>query len=357
MRPKHRYRFIPGLLFPTLLISLLAGCGGSADDDDRLSGRVSVDGSSTVFPITEAVAEEFMKVYPRVQVTVGVSGTGGGFSKFVRKETDVSNASRPIRPEEASLAEKNGVQYIELPVAYDGLTVVVHPSNEWVDCLTVAELKRIWETGSTIDNWNQVRSSFPDRKLILYGAGTDSGTYDYFTTAIAGEEGASRADFTASEDDNVLVQGIAGDANALGFLPYSYYAENTQKLKLLAIDDEIPSNGDGCILPSSETVNDGTYQPLSRPEFIYVNADRAGEPAINAFIHFYLENAAILAREVGYVPLSDEAYTLIEERFENRVTGSLFSGEGSQVGVRMADLLNLERKDAASADLNTEMEN
>lgn len=324
------------------LILLTSGCGGGAEGEEgQLTGTVAVDGSSTVYPLTEAVAEEFMREHPRVRVTVGVSGTGGGFSKFVREEIDISDASRPIKPSEAQLAEQNNVTYIELPVAYDGLTVAVHPQNDWLECLTVEELRRIWEPGSTVGNWNQVRPSFPDRELHLYGAGTDSGTYDYFTQAVIGEEGASRSDFTASEDDNVLVQGIAGDPAALGFLPYAYYDENQDKLKAIAIDDENPDNGEGCVVPGPETVQSGTYQPLARPEFIYVRAARADDPAVQAFTEFYLEHADELAPAVGYVPLSDEAYELAMARFQNRVTGSVFGGEGSQIGVRVADLLRL----------------
>ncbi len=320
---------------------ILAGCGGG-DSGDQLSGTIQIDGSSTVYPITEAVAEEFMKEHPRVRVTVGISGTGGGFSKFVRGETDVSDASRPIRPEEAQLADENGIQYIELPVAYDGLSIIVHSQNDWAECLTVEELRRIWEPGSEIDNWNEVRSDFPDRPLKLYGAGTDSGTYDYFTAAIMGEEGASRATFTASEDDNVLVQGVAGDQNSLGFLGLAYYESNQNKLKLLGVDDGDPTNGEGCIKPSVETVNSGEYQPLARPEFIYVRASRAESEAIQTFIRFYLNNGGELAREVGYVPLSDAAYDLALQRFEKRMTGSMFGGEGSVVGVRMSELLQQE---------------
>ncbi len=332
-----------GLMTGALLVLLLAGCGRS-QQEGQLTGAVLIDGSSTVYPLTEAVAEEFMKQYPGVRVTVGISGTGGGFSKFVRKETDINNASRPIRPVEDSLARQNGVEYIELPVTYDGIAVVVNPQNDWVECLTVEELRRIWEPNSTITRWNQVRSSFPDRPLNLYGAGTDSGTYDYFTAAIVGEEHASRADFTASEDDNVLVQGVSGDPNALGFIPMAYYEENVDKLKAVAIDDGNSENGEGCILPSPETVNNGTYQPLSRPVFIYVNAERANDPAVEAFVEFYLQQAAQLVSEVGYVPLTAEAYELALERFRNRVTGSIFGGEGSQVGVRVVDLLRLERQ-------------
>jgi len=339
-------RFTGGL---GIALVLLMGCGGG-QQSGQLSGSVRVDGSSTVYPLTEAVAEEFMKQHPGVQVTVGISGTGGGFSRFLRKETDINNASRPIRPVEDSVAQQNGVQYIELPVAYDGLAIVVHPQNDWVECLTVEELRRIWEPGSQITRWNQVRAGFPNRPLNLYGAGTDSGTYDYFTAAIVGQEHASRADFTASEDDNVLVQGVSGDPNALGFIPLAYYEENMDKLKVVAVDDGNPENGEGCILPSVETVNNGTYQPLSRPIFIYVNAERANDPVIAAFVEFYLQQAASLAPEVGYVPLAAEAYTLALERFQKRLTGSIFGGKGSQVGVRVADLLRLEQQ---STEANT----
>ncbi|MDZ7684806.1 MAG: PstS family phosphate ABC transporter substrate-binding protein [Gammaproteobacteria bacterium] len=252
------------------LLLTVTGCGGGGDgqSDDasgQLSGMVTVDGSSTVYPLTEAVAEEFMKVHPRVRVTVGVSGTGGGFSKFLRGETDINDASRPIKPSEAELGERNNIAYVELPVAFDGLSVVANPDNDWVDCLTVDALKAVWEPGSSVDNWSQVRAGLPDRELRLYGAGTDSGTYDYFTAAIVGAEGASRSDFTASEDDNVLVQGVAGDVNSLAFLPFAYFDENRDKLKLIGVDDGNPDNGDGCIKPSVETVQNGEYQPLARP--------------------------------------------------------------------------------------------
>lgn len=313
---------------------VLAACGGGGQQaGDGLTGAVSVDGSSTVFPITEAVAEEFMIANPGVRVTVGVSGTGGGFAKLLRQEIDVADASRPISAGELDMAQRNGVEFIELPVAYDGLSIIVNPTADWVECLTVDELRRMWEPGSDVTRWSQVRPGFPDRPLNLYGPGTDSGTYDYFTAAIVGEEGASRADFTASEDDNVLVQGIAGDPNGLGFFGLAYYEENADRLKLVGVD-----NGDGnCVQPSAETVEAGTYQPLARPEFIYVRADRADDPTVQAFVEFYLENAPALVREVGYVPLSAEAYDLARQRFAQGTTGSVFSGIGA--GARVADIL------------------
>lgn len=336
-------RVYTNLPLPILLFMVLAciGCGGRDRDpgaQGRIGGAVRIDGSSTVYPITEAVAEEFTLQYPGVRVTVGQSGTGGGFAKFLRLETDINDASRPIKPSEVALAAQKGVEYIELPVAYDGIAVVVNPENDWVDCLTVEELRAIWEPGSQVDSWDDVRPGFPARPLVLYGPGTDSGTYDYFTEAITGEEGASRADFTASEDDNVLVQGVQGDPNALGFFGLAYYENNRDRLKLLGLDDGNPGNGDGCIQPTSETVRDGTYQPLARPVFIYVNAAQRQDVAIGRFVEFYLENVGVLAPDVGYVPLSDEAYQHVLRRFKEGITGSLFEG-GSQVGVSLDELL------------------
>lgn len=344
-----------GGVFSLMLLSLgllfLTGCGGGSGS----AGTVKVDGSSTTYLLTEAVSEEFMRTHPGMRVTVGVSGTGGGFSKFVRQETDVNDASRPIQPVEAENAQQNNVEYIELPVAYDGLAVVANPKNDWVDCLTVSELKRLWAPDSDVDSWNQVRSSFPERPINLYGPGTDSGTYDYFTEAITGEGGASRTDFTASEDDNVLVQGIAGDPAALGFFGLAYYEENQDKLKLLAVDNGYPNDGTRCVEPSAETVNNGTYQPLSRPLFIYVRADRAGDPTVQQFVEFYLNQAGALAREVGYVPLSGEGYQLALHRFQQRTTGTMFSEGASAVGVRVADLLRREqetRTDSTTAPMS-----
>ncbi len=303
----------------------------------KLSGSIAIDGSSTVFPISEAVAEEFQKQYPDVKVTVGISGTGGGFKKFLNKETDISNASRPIKSSEQELADKNGVTYIELPVAFDGLSVLVNPQNDWVDYLTVEELKKIWEPGSTVKRWSDIRPNWPNEEIKLFGPGHDSGTFDYFTEAINGEEGAARADFMASEDDNVLVTGIAGDRYALGFFGFAYYEENKDKLKLVPID-----GGNGAVAPSAQTIMDGTYAPLSRPIFIYVRSDVMDRPEIKEFIRFYMTEAKNLVREVGYIPLTDELYELALKRFEEGVTGSIFAGKGSQVGVGLADLLKAE---------------
>jgi phosphate transport system substrate-binding protein len=281
------------------LLAVACGRGGTGTGTDGLSGSIAADGSSTVFPITQAVAEEFNVEQPGVQISVGVSGTGGGFEKFCSGETDISDASRPIKPdEELPICQENGVDYVELQVAIDGLSVLVNPENQFVECLTVDELNKIWAPDSTVDNWSEVRKGFPDQPLTLYGAGTDSGTFDYFTDAINGEEGASRSDYTASEDDNVLVQGIAGDPNALGYFGYAYFVQNQDKLKAIAVD-----GGGGCVTPTEETINSGEYAPLSRPIFIYVSQTAATRPEVRAFVDFYLENMNALVPEVGYIPV------------------------------------------------------
>jgi phosphate transport system substrate-binding protein len=291
------------------------------------------------------MAEEFQSATGgNYRVTVGISGTGGGFKKFCRGETHISDASRPIKESERAACKEAGIEFIELPVALDALTVMVNPQNDWVDHLTVDELKRVWEPAAqgTVSNWSQVREGFPDRPLTLYGPGVDSGTYDYFTEAVVGEEGASRGDFTASEDDNVLVQGIASDLNALGFFGLAYYIENQDKLKAVPIQ---PPGGGDPVTPSVETARNGSYQPLSRPIFIYVNKQAADEmEAVRQFIEFYLDpdNAELLVEEVGYVPLPTEAYELAQRNFEERHTGTAFGG-GSQVGVAVEDLLEAER--------------
>lgn len=306
---------------------------------------IKVDGSSTVYPITEAVAEEFQKVEKgKTKVTVGISGTGGGFKKFCIGETDISDASRPIKPTEVELCKKNGIDYIELPVAYDGLAVIINPKNTWADKMTVKELKKLWEPEAQgkITKWNQIRANWPDKEIHLFGAGVDSGTYDYFTEAIVGKEHSSRGDFTSSEDDNVLVQGIATDQLALGFFGVAYYEHNKDKLKLLAIDDEKDENGKGPILPLYDNVVNSTYQPLSRPIFIYVSKRSADKPEVKRFVEFYIKNGGELSKEVGYVALPNKAYELALKRFTKRVTGSVFGGKGSQVGVKIEELLKKE---------------
>ncbi len=343
---KKNTRRRAGFAFGCFAVSLVLfswGCGGGGSETGGLSGYVRIDGSSTVYPITEAVAEEFRAVGPDVRVTVGVSGTGGGFKKFVRAETDISDASRPIKEVEIKAAKAANIEFIELPVAYDGLAVVVNPKNDWCVNLTVEELKRLWspEAQGVVTKWSQVRQGWPDSEIKLFGPGVDSGTYDYFTEAVVGKEGASRGDFTASEDDNVLVQGVASDVNGLGFFGYAYYEENKDKLRVVPIEDGNPDNGEGPITPSPESVGNGTYQPLSRPIFIYVAKAAADRPEVQAFVEFYLKNAATLVREVGYIPLPADAYSLALKRFQGRVAGSVFAG-GSQVGVSIQELLSKE---------------
>jgi phosphate transport system substrate-binding protein len=316
----------------TLAIAgVLGAAAGAACAGGKLNGSIHVDGSSTVFPITEAVAEEFRAVQPEVRVSVGFSGTGGGFKKFAIGETDINDASRPIKAEEMGKAAEHDIGFIELPVAYDGLSVVVNPKNDFVDHLTVEELHRIWMPESQVKTWKDVRPSFPAEKISLYGAGTDSGTFDYFTEVINGKAQACRSDFTASEDDNVLVQGIAGDRWSLGFFGYAYYAENRSKVKVVPID-----GGAGPVTPSAETINNGTYAPLSRPIFIYVATTAAARPEVSAFVNFYLASAPQLVSEVGYVPLPDEVYALAVKRFEARLPGTVY-GEGSK-GKTLAEL-------------------
>jgi len=335
---------LSGLAVALALAIILAGCGGGSVDS------VGVDGSSTVFPLTEAVAEEFMKDAQGARVNVGVSGTGGGFSKFLRGETDINDASRPISPEEIEKAESNGIEYIELPVAYDGLAVVVHPENDWVNCLTVNELEELWKPNSPIDRWNQLRDDFPDRPIDLYAPGTASGTYDYFTEAIVGESGASRSDFTASEDDNVLAQGIKGTEAALGYFGLAYYENNATELKALGVDPDQPDGGDSCVTPSAKTVQNGTYRPLSRPLFIYVNVDKI-TPTVEKFVEFYLNNADELASDVGYVSMPDGAYELALERFRTRTTGTVFGAEGvDATGTRVEEMLRSAMQDTTAQE-------
>jgi len=327
-------------MIKTLLIALLAAFV-LVSCREKETELIAIDGSSTVFPITEAVAEEFQGQY-KAQVTIGISGSGGGFKKFCKSETVITNASRPIKPSEVELCEENGVEYIELPVAYDGIAVVAHKQADWIDYMTVEELRRLWspEAQEEITRWNQIRPDWPDEEIHLFGAGVDSGTYDYFTQAIVGEEHSSRGDFTSSEDDNVLVQGIASDTQALGFFGLAYYVENMDKLKIIPIDDDNEDNGSEPIAPSLETVADGTYQPLSRPLFIYVNTEAAERKAVQDFISFYLAEGGPLVMEVGYIPLPDRDYELVKQRFDKRIVGSIFGGRGSQVGVTIEELLS-----------------
>jgi phosphate transport system substrate-binding protein len=318
------------LVFGAVLLAAVPAVAG------KMQGSVRVDGSSTVYPITEAVAEEFRNAEPDVRVTVGFSGTGGGFKKFVVGEIDINDASRPIKEKEVAAAQEHGIGFVELPVAYDGLSVVVHPKNDFVDHLTVEELHRIWRPESDVATWQDVRPTWPKEKIRLYGPGVDSGTFDYFTEAINGEAQVCRADFTASEDDNVLVQGVAGDKYSLGFFGFAYYVENKDKVKVVPID-----GGHGPVTPTVATINNGTYSPLSRAIFIYVAPKAAERPEVEAFVKFYLDNAAALATEVGYVPLPDGVYELAKQRFEKRVAGTVY-GEGSK-GKPLAELFKMEK--------------
>jgi phosphate transport system substrate-binding protein len=344
------------VLSTATLIAFLAAAGCSKEEKapDTSGGAPSegtatqtaagevivIDGSSTVLPISQAVAEEFERAH-ETRVTVGKSGTGGGFKKLCRGEIVISGASRPIKESEREECKAGGIELIELPIAYDGIAVVVHKDNDWVDHLTVEELKKMWapESEGKIKKWSQIREGWPDKELHLFGPGVDSGTYDYFTAAIVGKEHASRGDFQPNEDDNVLVQGVSTDPSALGFFGYAYYVENTDKLKLVAIDDGDAANGVNPVAPSPDNVANGAYQPLSRPIFIYVSKKVAEErPEVARFIEFYLNEGRALVKEVGYIPLPEEAYKLVTERFHKRQAGSLFEG-GSKIGVTIEALL------------------
>lgn len=291
-----------------LVLTLLSACGGNSKDDGEaaLSGTINIDGSSTVFPMTEAIAEEFSAAHKDVRVSVGTSGTGSGFKRFARGETELSNASRPIKEEEAKAAKDNGIDYQELTVAYDGLAIVVNKDNDWVDKLTLDELKKIYEPDSKVKTWADVREGWPATELRIYSPGSEHGTFDYFTEAINGESKAMRNDkqITFSADTNAIVQGVSGDSTAIGYFGYSFFEENQDKLKLIPVD-----NGTATVTPSPETVKDGSYTPLSRPLLVYVDKAKLSTPEVKAFVEFYLENAGAIAPEVGYVPLPDEKYT------------------------------------------------
>jgi phosphate transport system substrate-binding protein len=310
-----------------LVLLAAAGCGGGRGGDDdasgttttasgsdggeQLSGRIEADGSSTVGPFTSAAAERFQQEQSDVQITVGVSGTGGGFERFCRGETDLSNASRPIKDEEAAICEQNGIEFVEFQVVNDALTVVVNSDNDWIDCITTDQLATIWGPGSDVQNWNQIDPSFPDEELALFGPGTDSGTFDYFTDEINGEEGASRSDYSASENDNTIVTGVSGEPGGLGYFGFSYFEENQDTLKALEVE-----GGDGCVAPSVETAQDGSYKPLSRPLFIYAKTASFQKPEVKGFIGYTLDNAVEIAEEADFVPLTDEQVEKAKADFE-----------------------------------------
>ncbi|MFT5291177.1 MAG: phosphate transport system substrate-binding protein [Planctomycetota bacterium] len=312
-----------------LLLGLLASCGESGEGESHagysLSGRVAIDGSSTVFPITEAVAEEYRSIQPNVRITVGVSGTGGGFKKFIAGEIDISDASRYIKGKELDGCSEIGREFMEIPVAYDGLAVVVNKANSFATTMTVDELKRMWSSDSTAKTWRDIRAEWPDREFQLFAPGQDSGTFDYFTETVNGKSGNCRSDVTFSEDDNVLVRGVVGDEDAIGFFGLAYYVENAGELNSVGIDP-----GDGTAIgPSAETVEDGTYRPLSRPLFIYVSVEAAKRPEVDDFVRFYIQQARQLSSEVGYVSMPQSIYDSILTRYEERVTGSQTGKQGT----------------------------
>ena len=325
------------------LLSLACGGGSGTGPGNAEAAVIKVDGSSTVFPITEAVAEEFQKS-GKVKVTVGISGTGGGFKKFVRGETDISDASRPILTEEMAQAKAAGIEYLELPIAFDALTVVVNTKNDWVTSMTVDELKKIWEPAAQgkITHWNQIRPEWPNEKIALFGAGADSGTFDYFTEAIVGKPKSSRGDYTASEDDNVLVQGVEGSKYSLGYIPYAYFAPHSNRMKAVAIQWD-KNKVKEPVMPSPENVIAGTYNPLSRPLFIYVSRKSLDKPAVKEFVEFYLKNVGTLAKEVKYVSLSETAYQMAMERLRTLKTGTGFGGI-PEVGLPVEEILKREPK-------------
>jgi phosphate transport system substrate-binding protein len=293
-------------LFPVALVVLVsalfvAACGDDNGGGSNLSGSIKIDGSSTVGPLTEAAAELFREKNPDVKITVGISGTGGGFEKFCAGETDISDASRPIEPEEVAACKKKGITYGESQVANDGIAVVVNPENDWATCLTTGELKKIWEPGSKVNNWNQVKSSFPDQKMELFGAGTDSGTFEYFNEAINGDKAATRKDYSPSEDDNVTVQGVSGGKGNMGYFGLSYAIANKDKVKTLQVD-----GGDGCVTPDVTTVQDGSYKPLSRPLFIYPSKKALQDEATAEFVKYYVDNYDEIAKQAEFVPMTTE---------------------------------------------------
>ncbi len=332
------------IVFIVFVSALLSSCGSGSEKtaaSETKETAIKLDGSSTVFPISEAVAEEFELENKNIKVTANASGTGAGFKKFIRNEIDVTGASRPIKASEDKDCAANKIQYLEIPIAYDGLAIVVSKENTWVDYLTVEELKKIWEPAAkgTVTHWDHVRAGWPHEKINLYGAGTESGTFDYFTEAIVGEARSCRTDYTASEDDNGLVSGVAGDKYSLGYFGYAYFFENQDKLKLVAIDDKNDANGKGAVLATNETIVNGTYQPLSRPLLIYINKTSSTKPEVAQFVNYYIDNAPTLVPETGYVALSPEAYKLVKARFNAGTTGSLFLTLKTTVGVKLEEIL------------------
>lgn len=342
-------RFTSGtsIVVRELLFMALAPVAVACGKADRERPVVVVDGSSTVFPISDAVAAQFQKAQPvkiDVKVPVGVSGTRGGFRKFCAGRIDVAGASRPITAEEGKLCAKDGVDYVELPIAYDALAVVVNSGNSWANEITTDELKKVWqpEAEGKVVRWSDIRPSWPDKALHLYGAGLDSGTYDYFTRAIVGTEHSSRSDFVSSEDDDVLVKKLEGDPLALGFFGFAYLQKAGSRLKALSIDDGRVENGSGAIAPSAYAVRQGTYQPLSRPLLIYVNKAALQRREVDLFVGYFLQKAAMFAERVGYVPLPDDAYTWARKRAAARTTGSILGAEGSLVGMSIKQLMQHE---------------
>ncbi len=312
----------------------LALAAAAPQDSKSLKGAVRADGSSTVYPLAEAIAEEFRKEAPGVRVTVGLSGTGGGFKRFAAGEIDVSDASRPIKKSEADTAAKNGIEYIELPIAFDGLSIVVNPKNTWIKSLTVPQLKRIFSATDPAKTWRDVDPSWPANAIKIYAPGTDSGTFDYFKETVVGKEGKIRADLTASEDDNTLVNGVAGDESAIGFFGCAYYFENKDKLKIVPID-----GGKGAITPTHETIENGTYAPFSRPLFIYVNKASAAKPEVKRFVEFFLAHAGELADDVGYVALPKSVYATAEKNFREMKLGTQFmTASGDSVAGKVVDI-------------------
>ena len=313
------------LIAPAALLLCLIGAGAS-QDPAALRGAIRIDGSSTVYPITEAVAEEFSKRAAKVNVSVGISGTGGGFKRFCVGETDITDASRPITPSEVSLAAEKKVEYIEIPVAYDALTIVVNPKNDWVKSLTVDQVRRIYSAAGTAKSWKDLDPTWPDRPMKVFSPGTDSGTFDYFKEAVIGKDGNVRSDMSVSEDDNALVMGVAGNLDGIGYFGLAYFEENQSKLRAVPID-----GGKGPVSPSVKSVNDGTYTPLSRPLFIYVNRKSADRSEVQAFIDFYLKQAGELAKEVGYVNMPEEILARAKACWASRKTGTVFVADGKKV--------------------------